>query len=133
MARPRLELLARHAPLLFVEAVVAAVPAAIEYAAEGGLYNHNDRTSFARRAHVNCRRRAHCNRARLLDQVHRDSDVREEQHAMVRASAQTPGNSGVLRSRPTRRLVVDLCSRELSDQSRGRESAVPGKFNTCLI
>src|SRR5438132_380674 len=34
MARPRLELLARHAALLFVEAVVAAVPAAIEYAAE---------------------------------------------------------------------------------------------------
>src|SRR5437868_1742705 len=40
MARPRLELLARHAALLFVEAVVAAVSAAIEYAAEGGLYNH---------------------------------------------------------------------------------------------
>src|SRR5438445_3574212 len=41
MARPRLELLARHAALLFVEAVVAAVSAAIEYAAEdSGLYNH---------------------------------------------------------------------------------------------
>src|SRR5437588_6701204 len=40
MARPRLELLARHAALLFVEAVVAPVPTAIEYAAEGGLYNH---------------------------------------------------------------------------------------------
>src|SRR5438105_10199782 len=41
MARPRLELLARHAALLFVEAVVAAVPAAIEYAAaDRGLYDH---------------------------------------------------------------------------------------------
>src|SRR5438094_1620562 len=41
MARPRLELLARHAALLFVEAVVAAVSAAIEYAAEDrGLYHH---------------------------------------------------------------------------------------------
>src|SRR6266404_2043518 len=41
MAGPRLELLARHAALLFVEAVVAAVSAAIEYAAEDrGLYNH---------------------------------------------------------------------------------------------
>src|SRR5881409_562729 len=41
MARSRLELLARHAALLFVEAVVAAVSAAIEYAAEdSGLYNH---------------------------------------------------------------------------------------------
>src|SRR5437660_10426830 len=41
MARPRLELLVRHAALLFVEAVVAAVPAAIKYAAEdSGLYNH---------------------------------------------------------------------------------------------
>src|SRR5438876_9111458 len=41
MARTRLELLARHAALLFVEAIVAAVPAAIEYAAEDrGLYNH---------------------------------------------------------------------------------------------
>src|SRR5437870_7835090 len=41
MARPRLELLARHAALLFVEAIVAAVPAAIKYAAEdSGLYNH---------------------------------------------------------------------------------------------
>src|SRR5881409_3678761 len=41
MARSRLELLARHAALLFVEAVVAALSAAIEYAAEDrGLYNH---------------------------------------------------------------------------------------------
>src|SRR5439155_1471334 len=41
MARPRLELLARHAALLFVEAVVAAVSAAIEYAAEdSGIHNH---------------------------------------------------------------------------------------------
>src|SRR5260370_23162626 len=66
------------------------------------------------RAHVEQWRRAHRNPARLFDQMHPPSDVREEQYAMVCAPAHTPGNPGCLRSFPTRRLVFELCPLELS-------------------
>jgi len=83
-----------------------------------------DRTSFARRAHVNCRRRAHRNRARLLDQVHAiQMFVKNNMQWFARPLRGR--NSGVFDHVQTRRLVVDFATR-ISDQSRGHESAVPG-------
>src|SRR5437016_11500519 len=112
MARPRLELLARHAAVLFVEdnLIVAALRAPNQNATVRDrryIFARHEKTP-SRRAHVDRWRRAHCDRARLFDQVHRDPDVREEQYAMVRASARPRRNPRVPRTSTTWRVIIDL-------------------------
>src|SRR5882724_6891950 len=93
------------------------------------VIRHSTFVIAPRSPHVHRWRRPSRHRAIALDRLHSDADLREEQYAVVRPAIVARRDQSVSRSRPTQRTARRVRPRELSDQSRGHESAIPREFS----
>src|ERR1700687_552756 len=120
MARPRLELLARHAAVLFVEVVTGS--------------NGRNKSEILLGAHMSIGGGVHTaiERGRSIKCTAIQMFVKNNMQWFARP-LRTRRNPRLPRTSTTRRVVVDLCPRQLSDQSRGHKSAIPRQFHSPLV
>src|SRR5256714_6695361 len=92
------------------------------------VIRHSSFVIAPRSSHVDRWRCPSCDRAVAFDRLHGDADFREEQYAMVRATVAPRRDQSVSRSRAAEGIARRFRPRQLSDQSRRDQSAVPREF-----